>query len=115
MFAILSIPVRHLSGRTASEGLRNGAYPPLRGTFLELEQGAVLYSRGSVPYFRTYPDHGKDSRQILIRGRFQLSHTWPTDHEAVRFGQIRSAPEALKSAIFRKRTWPPSPIPSGGR
>ena len=35
--------------------LRDGAYPPLRGTFLELEQGAVLYSRGSVPYYRTYP------------------------------------------------------------
>jgi len=35
--------------------LRDGAYPPLRGTYLELEQSAVLYSRGSVPYYRTYP------------------------------------------------------------
>lgn len=35
--------------------LRNGAYPPMRGTFLEMEEGAVLYSRGSVPYYRTYP------------------------------------------------------------
>jgi hypothetical protein len=35
--------------------LRDGSYPPLRGTYLELEQGAVLYSRGSVPYYRTYP------------------------------------------------------------
>ena len=34
--------------------LRNGAYPPMRGTFVEMEQGAVLYSRGSVPYYRTY-------------------------------------------------------------
>lgn len=41
--------------RTPFRLLRNGAYPPLRGTFLEVEQGAVLYSRGSVPYFRTYP------------------------------------------------------------
>lgn len=24
---------------------------------------------------------------------------WPSDHEAVRFGQIRSAPEALKTAV----------------
>jgi len=35
--------------------LRDGSYPPLSGTFLELERGAVLYSRGSVPYYRTYP------------------------------------------------------------
>ena len=27
----------------------------MRGTFLEMEKGAVLYSRGSVPYYRTYP------------------------------------------------------------
>lgn len=44
-----------INERTPFRLLRNGAYPPLRGTFLELEQGAVLYSRGSVPYFRTYP------------------------------------------------------------
>jgi hypothetical protein len=34
---------------------RDGAYPPLRGTCLELEHGALLYCRGSVPYYRTYP------------------------------------------------------------
>lgn len=34
---------------------RSGDYPPLRGTVLETENGALLYSRGSVPYFRTYP------------------------------------------------------------
>jgi hypothetical protein len=44
-----------VSERTPFRLLRDGAYPPLRGTFLELEKGAVLYSRGSVPYFRTYP------------------------------------------------------------
>lgn len=41
--------------RTPFRLFRNGAYPPLRGSYLEMEQGAVLYSRGSVPYFRTYP------------------------------------------------------------
>lgn len=41
--------------RTPFRLLRDGAYPPLRGTFMELEQGALLYSRGSVPYYRTYP------------------------------------------------------------
>jgi hypothetical protein len=44
-----------IAERTPFRLLRNGAYPPLRGTFLELEHGAVLYSRGSVPYYRTYP------------------------------------------------------------
>lgn len=34
---------------------RDGAYPPLRGTYLELESNALLYCRGSVPYYRTYP------------------------------------------------------------
>lgn len=44
-----------VSERTPFRLLRDGAYPPLRGTFLEMEQSALLYSRGSVPYYRTYP------------------------------------------------------------
>src|SRR5262249_54149297 len=27
----------------------------LRGTYLELDQKILIYSRGSVPYYRTYP------------------------------------------------------------
>ena len=46
---------RRLPERTPFRLLRDGAYPPLRGTYLELEQGTILYSRGSVPYYRTYP------------------------------------------------------------
>jgi hypothetical protein len=35
---------------------RAGQYPPLRGTLLTLdEQEMVLYTRGSVPFFETYP------------------------------------------------------------
>jgi hypothetical protein len=35
---------------------REGNYPPMRGTHLSLtEQHHVLYSRGSVPYYETYP------------------------------------------------------------
>ena len=35
---------------------REGAYPPLRGTHLRLsETRHLLYTRGSVPYFETYP------------------------------------------------------------
>jgi hypothetical protein len=35
---------------------RSGQLPPLRGTVLELDQHAMLvYTRGSIPFFRTYP------------------------------------------------------------
>lgn len=35
---------------------RSGPYPPLRGTFLALDdRELVLYTRGSVPFFETYP------------------------------------------------------------
>ena len=46
------------TGRSLSEArlFRNGAYPPLRGTFLSLDQRSqLLYTRGSVPFFATYP------------------------------------------------------------
>jgi hypothetical protein len=32
------------------------AYPPLRGTFLQTsDKSGVLYTKGSVPFFETYP------------------------------------------------------------
>jgi hypothetical protein len=35
---------------------RNGVYPPMRGTALELsDDESLLYARGSVPFFETYP------------------------------------------------------------
>ncbi|OCX52768.1 hypothetical protein BEL04_00060 [Mucilaginibacter sp. PPCGB 2223] len=35
---------------------RFGAYPPMRGTHLHLtDQHHILYTRGSVPYYETYP------------------------------------------------------------
>ena len=35
---------------------RDGVYPPLRGTFLQTSgRAGVLYTRGSVPFFETYP------------------------------------------------------------
>ena len=43
-------------GDSTTRLFRNGKYPPLRGTFLSLdEQTHVLYTRGSVDFFRTYP------------------------------------------------------------
>jgi hypothetical protein len=35
---------------------RGAVYPPLRGTFLELDgKHSVVYSRGSVPFYEMYP------------------------------------------------------------
>lgn len=34
---------------------RQGNYPVLRGTFVDLGQKGLLYTRGSVPYYGTYP------------------------------------------------------------
>jgi hypothetical protein len=43
-------------GRTTTRLFRAGTYPPLRGTFLSLDAGSsLLYTRGSVDFFRTYP------------------------------------------------------------
>ena len=42
--------------RGSTRLFRDGAYPPLRGTMLSLDaQHHVLYTRGSVPYYATYP------------------------------------------------------------
>ncbi|MBB3951520.1 argonaute/piwi family protein [Aureimonas jatrophae] len=35
--------------------MREGDYPALRGSFVDLGRSAILYSRGSVPYYGTYP------------------------------------------------------------
>jgi len=43
-------------GETPIRLLRDGKYPVLRGTLLELdERDQLLYTRGSVPFFETYP------------------------------------------------------------
>lgn len=48
---------------------RDGGYPPLRGTYLRLgDDRLVLYSRGSVDFFRTYPGLYVPSPLILRRG-----------------------------------------------
>lgn len=39
-----------------TRAFRAGVYPPLRGTFVNLEQNRyLLYTRGSVPFFSVYP------------------------------------------------------------
>jgi hypothetical protein len=42
--------------RGAPHLFRTGQLPPLRGTSVRLdESNLLLYTRGSIPYFRTYP------------------------------------------------------------
>jgi hypothetical protein len=42
--------------RSAPHLFRTGQLPPLRGTSVQLdERSLLLYTRGSIPYFRTYP------------------------------------------------------------
>ncbi len=35
--------------------LRDGDFPVLRGTFVELDGNGLLYTNGSIPYYGTYP------------------------------------------------------------
>src|SRR3954453_1180410 len=58
--AIEDLGVSMLDMLWVSEGghamlLREGDYPPLRGSFLQLGESGLLYTRGSVPYYGTYP------------------------------------------------------------
>ena len=43
-------------GKAFTRLFRDGRYPPLRGTMLTLDEKThLLYTRGSVPYYATYP------------------------------------------------------------
>ena len=65
---------------------RSGTLPPLRGTYLELDDTAgIIYLRGSVPHLRTYPgmyvprpfefrrDYGSESALVAAREVLELS------------------------------------------
>lgn len=45
---------------------REGDYPPLRGTLIGLGREALLFTRGSVPIYRTYPGM-RVPRPLLLR------------------------------------------------
>ena len=56
-----------VSATTPIRLLRMGVYPPLRGTFLNLDAKThVLYLKGSVDFFQTYPG-GYIPRPVLFR------------------------------------------------
>lgn len=45
--------------------LRDGNYPVLRGTFVQLDRNGLLYTNGSIPYYDTYPGM-YDPRPLLL-------------------------------------------------
>jgi hypothetical protein len=56
--------------------LRNGIYPPLRGTALRVDdEQTILYTRGSVDFFRTYPGMYVPN-PLLLRAQRRDSSDW---------------------------------------
>ena len=55
-----------VSENSAFSLVREGNYPPLRGSFVQVGKDALLYTRGSVPYYRTYPGL-RVPRPLLLR------------------------------------------------
>jgi len=58
--ALETLHIRHRDLLVVRESdvrlFRFGTYPPLRGTFLELDdKHCILYTRGSIPFFEMYP------------------------------------------------------------
>lgn len=45
--------------------LRDGNYPVMRGTFVDLDGKGLLYTNGSIPYYGTYPGQ-YDPRPLLL-------------------------------------------------
>ncbi len=41
--------------RSRTRFYRAGAYPPLRGTAVSFDEGCLLYTHGSVDFYRCYP------------------------------------------------------------
>lgn len=50
--------------------MREGDYPPLRGSVMELGRDTMLYTRGSVPFFKTYPGM-RVPRPLMLRPHLQ--------------------------------------------
>jgi hypothetical protein len=50
---------------TSVKVLRDGNYPVMRGTFVELDGKGLLYTNGSIPYYGTYPGV-YDPRPLLL-------------------------------------------------
>lgn len=61
--------------RSGPRLLRSGQLPPLRGTVLELQADSMLvYTRGSIPFFRTYPGMYVPS-PVMLRSRSDVDLT----------------------------------------
>lgn len=62
--------------RSAIRLLRSGVYPPLRGTALRIDdEQTMLYTRGSIDFFRTYPGLYVPN-PLLLRAQRRDSADW---------------------------------------
>jgi len=62
--------------------VREGDYPPLRGSFIQLGKDGLLFTSGSVPYYRTYPGL-RVPRPLLVRPHYCDTLIWELVHEVL--------------------------------
>ena len=55
-----------ISERSPITIYREGSYPPLRGTTVKIGRDLILFTRGSVPFYRTYPGM-RVPRPLMLR------------------------------------------------
>ncbi len=69
---------------------RDGNYPVLRGTFVDLKGKGLLYTRGSVPYYGTYPGLRVPRPLLLVPHENTDSAilSWPKDVLALDQSQL---------------------------
>jgi hypothetical protein len=91
---------------------RDGRYPPLRGTFFQMAERSVLYTRGSVDFYATYPgmyvprplalhvarsDHAPESiaREVLALTKMNWNDTQFDNREPITIKAARKVGEIL--------------------
>jgi hypothetical protein len=102
------------TGSADAKLFRRGAYPPLRGTFLTLdERSQLLYTRGSVEFFGTYPglyvpqplgircDHAdatpkEIAEEVLALTKMNWNNTQFDGHEPITVRAARQVGKILK-------------------
>lgn len=102
--------------RSLTRLFRHGTYPPLRGTFLEMERSeGLLYLKGSVTFFETYPGMyvprplefslfrgegplERHAREMLILSKLNWNNTQFDGGEPITLRAARRVGDILKCA-----------------
>ncbi|WP_313903600.1 argonaute/piwi family protein [Rhizobium bangladeshense] len=67
---------------------RDGNYPVLRGTFIDLGEKGLLYTRGSVPYYGTYPGLRVPRPLLLVPHEDSDSPLWKIAEEVLALTKV---------------------------